>query len=200
MRWFKDHPKEISAGGDFPPPFAPVAAAAWPPRPSPPPAPAPPSPVQSVLEPKPGSEEEHQPKRRSWFKRALGLGEITPPRPGTYMYDVYAEELRKLRAEAKKAPKPKETGRVFDNQGREITGLVDKKGRPIIPNPAPDLKSDGSTASRRPRAEPITSHWTAGMGVGGPGGGFVPPKERKPAGGGRTSSRGGIQWHQQSPG
>ncbi|CAD0088636.1 unnamed protein product [Aureobasidium vineae] len=166
MRWFKDHPKEISAGGNFPPPFAPVAAAAWPPPPSspPPPAPVPPSPVQSVEEPKPGSEEEHQPKRRSWFKRALGLGEITPPRPSTYMYDL------------------RETGRVFDNQGREITGLVDEKGRPIVPKPTPVPKPDRSTASRRPRAEPITSHWTAEMGVGGPGGGFVPPKGRKPAG------------------
>jgi hypothetical protein len=37
MRFFKDHPKEIEAGGaggDFPPPFRPaVAAAAWPPKP-----------------------------------------------------------------------------------------------------------------------------------------------------------------------
>lgn len=49
MRFFKDHPKEIEAGGfggDFPPPFKPaVAAAAWP------------SKAQEVKEPKPSSEE-----------------------------------------------------------------------------------------------------------------------------------------------
>lgn len=86
-------------------------------------------------------------------------------------------------AEFKKAPKPRETGRVFDNQGREITGQVDKKGRPIIPKSALALpKTDRSTAPRRPRAEPITCHQAAGLGVGGPGRGFVPPKRQKPAG------------------
>lgn len=122
-------------------------------------------------------------KHRGWFKRTLGLGETTPPRPGTYQYDAYEEAHRKWMAEFKKAPKPRETGRVFDNQGREITGQVDKKGRPIIPKSAlAPRKSDRSTAPRRPRAEPITCHQAAGLGVGGPGHGFVPPKRQKPAG------------------
>ena len=122
-------------------------------------------------------------KRRSWFKRTLGLGETTPPRPGTYQYNAYEEALREWKAQLEKAPKPRKIGRVFDNQGREITGQVDKKGRPIVPKPAlAPPKSDRSTASRRPRAEPITSHWTAGLGVGGPGGGFVPHRRLMPAG------------------
>ncbi|KAG9849610.1 hypothetical protein KCU98_g4815, partial [Aureobasidium melanogenum] len=117
MRFWKDHPKEIEAGGDFPPPFRPaVAAAAWPPK------------AQDTTEPQKGSEESDEP-------------------------------------------------------GREITGQVDKKGRPIVPKSAlAPTKSDRSTASRSPRAEPITSHLAAGWGVGGFGGGFVPPRRPKPPG------------------
>jgi hypothetical protein len=121
-------------------------------------------------------------KHRGWFKRALGLGETTPPRPGDYWYDPTKEAVRKLKAEIKQAPKPRKTGRVFDVPGKEVTGLVDKKGRPIASKPAPVAPKLGqrSTASRRPRAEPITSHWTAGLGVGGPGGGSIPPSRREP--------------------
>lgn len=82
-----------------------------------------------------------------------------------------------------KAPKPRETGRVFDNQGREVVGQVDKKGRPMVPKPAlAPPKSDRSTAPRRPRAEPIICHSAAAWGVGGPGGGFVPPRRREAPG------------------
>ncbi|KAK6007423.1 hypothetical protein QM012_004237 [Aureobasidium pullulans] len=172
MRFWKDHPKEIEAGGEFPPPYRPaVAAAAWPPK------------AQDTTEPEEGSEEENEPKRRGWFKRALGLGETTPPSPGTYLYDAHAEALRKWRVQFDKNPRPRETGRVFDNQGREITGQVDKKGRPIIPKSAvAPPKSDRSIASRCPRAEPITSHRAAAWGAGGPGGGSLPPRRRDPAG------------------
>ncbi|KAH0269546.1 hypothetical protein KCU91_g8645, partial [Aureobasidium melanogenum] len=177
MRFWKDHPKEIEAGGDFPPPFRPaVAAAAWPPK------------AQDTTEPQTGSEESDEPRRRGWFKRTLGLGETTPPRPGTYQYDAYEETHRKWMAEFNKDPKPRETGRVFDNQGKEITGQVDKKGRPTVPKSAlAPPKSDRITAPRRPRAEPITSHYTAAWGVGGPGGGSVPPRRRGPPGEGEHS-------------
>ncbi|KAI4844972.1 hypothetical protein E4T44_05890 [Aureobasidium sp. EXF-8845] len=173
MGLWKDHPKEIETGGfggDFPAPFRPaVAAAAWPPK------------VQEVEEPKPPSEKEEEKeddeyKSRSWIKRALGLGETTPPRPGSEESVPNQDALRRLRARFKKTPKPRETGRVFDNQGQEVTGQVDSNGRPIAPEPAPvaPRSSQRSTASHRPRAEPIISHWTAGLGVGGPGGGDIP--------------------------
>lgn len=51
MRFWKDHPKEIEAGGGFPPPFRPAvaAAAAWPPE------------AQDTTEPQKGSEESDEP-------------------------------------------------------------------------------------------------------------------------------------------
>jgi hypothetical protein len=129
-------------------------------------------------------------KSRSSWKRALGLRETTPPRPGTYDYDPNEDALRRLKRAARKAPKLRDSGRVFDNHGNEITGQVDKRGRPIAPKPEPVAPRSGqrSTAPRRPRAEPITSHPTAGLGVGGPGAGSLPPRGREPAGrGGRSS-------------
>jgi hypothetical protein len=59
MRFFKDHPKEIKAGGaggDFPAPFKPkVTAAASPPQ------------AQGVEEPKPASEEEEEEEEEDPF-------------------------------------------------------------------------------------------------------------------------------------
>ncbi|KAI5199132.1 hypothetical protein E4T39_06453 [Aureobasidium subglaciale] len=157
--WPKDHPDEIEIGDgiDFPPPFRPENA---------PGARAPPA--QIAKEQSSSSRDGNKIKRRDWFKRTLGLGNITPPPPGSYEYDPQAEALQKLKLEARKAPKIKPSGRFFDNQGREITG------KPVPRCAVATPKSDqSSTASRPARAEPRTMHWTAALGVGGPGAGFT---------------------------
>ncbi|KAH0289715.1 hypothetical protein M436DRAFT_84825 [Aureobasidium namibiae CBS 147.97] len=181
MPLWKDHPKEIRegwVGGDFPSPFGRCPAAAWPPKP------------QDNQEQRPSSkkskkkeDKEDEYKSRSWIKRALRLGETTPPRPGSYEFDAEQDALRKLKAESKKTHKPKATGRIFCNQRQEMTSQVDQEGRPVVPNSVDATRRPGrSTACRRPRAEPITSHWTAGLGVGGPGAGSRPPIIQQPAG------------------
>lgn len=143
----------------------------------------------------------HAQKSRSWIKRTLRLGETTPPRPGSCESDAEQDALRKLKTESKKAHKNKEAKRVFGNQGQDTTGQVDKKGKPTGPKfeeAAP--RADRNTAPRRPRAEPITSHWTAGLGVGGPGAGSTPLIGHQPAGRGghpRETDPSGINKAQQ---
>lgn len=111
------------------------------------------------------------------------MGETTPPRPGSHEFDAEKDALRKLKAESKKATEPKEARRIFGNQGQNITGQVDKKGTPLSPNSAKAAPGPGrSTASRRPRAAPITSHWTAGLGVGGPEANLGSPSEAASSG------------------
>lgn len=110
------------------------------------------------------------------------MGETTPPRPSSSEPDAEQDALRKLKTQSKKVPQHKEAGSVFGNQGQDITGQVDMRGRPIGPESAKAAPKPGrSTASRRPRAEPITSHWTAGLGVGGPGAGSTPPIKQQSA-------------------
>jgi hypothetical protein len=123
------------------------------------------------------------------------LGDTTPPRPGTWDFDANEDAFRRLKRAARNAPKLRDSGRVFDNRGNEITGQVDRNGTPIAPRPEPvaPRSVQRSTAPRRPRAEPITSHPTAGLGVGGPGAGSLPPRRREPAGRGGRSSRGESQ-------
>lgn len=106
----------------------------------------------------------------------MGLGSTTPPPPDSYLYDPRAERFQRMRAEAKKAPKRKETGRVFDNQGREITGQIPSGRTPFVP------KFDRNNFPRRPRAEPITTGFRAREGYGRCGGGSATPKSRKSAG------------------
>ncbi|KAI5239407.1 hypothetical protein E4T47_06635 [Aureobasidium subglaciale] len=159
--WPKDHPDEIEIGDgtDFPPPFRPENA---------PGAYAPPA--QITKEQSTSSRDGNKIKRRGWVKRTLGLGNITPPHPPPGSFDPQAEALQKLKLEAKKAPKVKPSGRFFNNKGKEITG------EPVLCRAVATPKSDqSSTASRPARAEPRTMHWTAALGVGGPGAGFTYP-------------------------
>ncbi|KEQ58707.1 uncharacterized protein M437DRAFT_69643 [Aureobasidium melanogenum CBS 110374] len=117
-----------------------------------------------TTEPQKGSEESDKPMRRSAAVGSRGHWAWEPCRTETLPSD-------------RDSPKPRETGRVFDNQGREVVSQVDKKGRLMVPKPAlAPPKSGRSTAPRRPRAEPIICHSAAAWGVGGPGGGFVPPR------------------------
>ncbi|KAI5256768.1 hypothetical protein E4T42_01463 [Aureobasidium subglaciale] len=199
--WPKDHPDEIEIGDgtDFPPPFRPEnAPGAYVP------------PAQITKEQSTSSRDGNKivrtlsativrqsgwlflfvtyrgvvrltlaRKRRGWLKRTLGLGNVTSPPPPPGSYDPQAEALQKLKLEAKKAPKVKPSGRFFDNQGKEP-------------------KSDqSSTASRPARAEPRTMHWTAALGVGGPGAGFNSPNPSgTPGEAGRrrgAGTRGGYQ-------
>lgn len=72
-----------------------------------------------------------------------------------------------MRAEAKKLRRPKDTGRVFDCRGKEITGQIPSRPASFVPK----FNRSDFPPSRPPRAEPTRQDFRIGAGVGGSAGG-----------------------------
>ncbi|THZ85627.1 hypothetical protein D6C84_03166 [Aureobasidium pullulans] len=114
-------------------------------------------------------------KHRGFWKKALGLGSTTPPPPDSYLYDPRAERFQKMRAEAKKLRRPKDTGRVFDCRGKEITGQIPSRPASFVPK----FNRSDFPPSRPPRAEPTRQDFQVRAGVGGSAGGSATPKREE---------------------
>ncbi|OBW66802.1 MAG: hypothetical protein AUREO_031340 [Aureobasidium pullulans] len=168
MRFWKDHPKEIQPDSDFPP---------WKGKSTAPPVTAASLALPSEIAARtpPASRDEHKPKHRGFWKKALGLRSTTPPPPDSYLYDPRAERFQKMRAEAKKLRRPKDTGRVFDCRGKEITGQIPSRPASFVPK----FNRSDFPPSRPPRAEPTRQDFRIGAGVGGSAGGSATPKREE---------------------
>lgn len=80
-----------------------------------------------------------------------------------------------MRAEAKKLRRPKDTGRVFDCRGKEITGQIPSRPASFVPK----FNRSDFPPSRPPRAEPTRQDFQVRAGVGGSAGGSATPKREE---------------------